>query len=70
MNKQIMAAHEMAAIRMIGAIIRAKPCVQFGNIAQNLSELGPPANGAAGPTAADIIPKNLADGKPADLSSL
>ena len=31
--------------------------------AQNLAELGPPASGAAGPAAADLIPKVLADGK-------
>jgi type IV pilus assembly protein PilA len=65
MNKQIMAAHEMAAIRMIGTIHQGETQYysQFGRYAQNLSELGPPASGAAGPTSADIIPKNLADGK-------
>ena len=65
MNKQIMAAHEMAAIRMIGTIHQGETQYysQFGKYAQNLSELGPPASGAAGPSAADIIPKNLADGK-------
>src|SRR3984957_7873001 len=65
MNKQIMAAHEMAAIRMINTIHQGETQYysQFGRYAQNLSELGPPASGAAGPTAADIIPKNLGDGK-------
>src|SRR3984957_7296702 len=65
MNKQIMAAHEMAAIRMINTIHQGETQYysQFGKYAQNLSELGPPASGAAGPSAADIIPKNLADGK-------
>src|ERR1035437_21000 len=65
MNKQIMAAHEMAAIRMIGTIHQGETQYysQFGKYAQNLSELGPPASGAAGPAAADIIPKILADGK-------
>lgn len=65
MNKQIMAAHEMAAIRMVGTIHQAETQYysQFGRYAQNLAELGPPASGAAGPTAADIIPKNLSDGK-------
>src|SRR5580698_7940611 len=65
MNKQIMAAHEMAAIRMIGTIHQGETQYysQFGRYAQNLSELGPPASGAPGPAAADIIPKNLSDGK-------
>jgi prepilin-type N-terminal cleavage/methylation domain-containing protein len=65
MNKQIMAAHEMAAIRMIGTIhtCETQYYSQFGHYAQNLSELGPPASGAAGPAAADLLQKNLADGK-------
>jgi len=65
MNKQIMAAHEMAAIQMIKTIHQGETQYysQFGRYAQNLTELGPPASGAAGPSAADIIPKNLSDGK-------
>lgn len=65
MNKQIMAAHEMAAISMIRSVHQGETQYysQFGRYAQNLAELGPPASGAAGPAAADIIPKNLADGK-------
>jgi type IV pilus assembly protein PilA len=65
MNKQIMAAHEMAAIRQIGTIHQAETQYysQFGQYAQSLSQLGPPPSGAAGPAAADIIPKVLADGK-------
>jgi prepilin-type N-terminal cleavage/methylation domain-containing protein len=65
MNKQVMAAHEMAAIRMIGTIHQGETQYysQFGRYAQNLAELGPPASGAAGPAAADIIPKGLSDGK-------
>jgi prepilin-type N-terminal cleavage/methylation domain-containing protein len=65
MNRQIMAAHEMAAIRMIDTIHQGETQYysQFGRYAQNLAELGPPASGAPGPAAADIIPKNLADGK-------
>ena len=35
----------------------------FGKYAQTLTELGPPASGAAGPAAADLIPKSLAEGK-------
>jgi len=65
MNHQIMAAHEMAAIRMIGTIHQTETQYysQFGRYASNLTELGPPASGAAGPAAADLIPKNLSDGK-------
>ena len=65
MNKQIMAAHEMAAIRMITTVHTGETQYysQFGRYAQNLAELGPPASGAAGPAAADLLPKNLADGK-------
>ncbi len=65
MNKQIMAAHEMAAIRMIGTVHQAETQYysQYGRYAQSLTELGPPASGADGPAAAGIIPKNLADGK-------
>jgi prepilin-type N-terminal cleavage/methylation domain-containing protein len=65
MNKQIMAAHEMAAIRMITTIHQGETQYYstYGKYAQNLSELGPPASGADGPAAAGIIPKNLSDGK-------
>ncbi|HML16719.1 MAG TPA: prepilin-type N-terminal cleavage/methylation domain-containing protein [Bryobacteraceae bacterium] len=65
MNKQLMLAREQAAIRQITTIHQAETQYysQFGRYAANLTELGPPASGAAGPAAADIIPKNLADGK-------
>src|SRR5262252_697335 len=65
MNKQLMAAHEMAAIRQIGTIHQAETQYysQFGKYAESLTALGPPASGAAGPAAADLIPKNLAEGK-------
>ena len=36
---------------------------QFGKFASTLIELGPPASGAAGPTAANIIPASLASGE-------
>jgi type IV pilus assembly protein PilA len=65
MNKQLMLAREQAAIRQIGTIHQGETQYysQFGKYAQSLAELGPPASGAPGPSAADIIPKNLADGK-------
>src|SRR5258707_5296732 len=65
MNRQMMAAHEMAAIRQVGTIHQAQTQYysQFGKYATTLTELGPPASGAAGPSAADLIPKILSDGK-------
>src|SRR5207302_8269880 len=65
MNNQLMAAHEMAAIRQITTIHQAETQYysQFGKYAATLAELGPPASGTAGPANADLIPKVLADGK-------
>ena len=65
MNNQLMAAHEMAAIRQVTTIHQAETQYysQFGKYADTLIELGPPASGAASPAAADLIPKVLADGK-------
>jgi type IV pilus assembly protein PilA len=65
MNNQLMAAHEMAAIRQVTTIHQAETQYysQFGKYAETLAELGPPASGAASPAAADLIPKNLSDGK-------
>jgi type IV pilus assembly protein PilA len=65
MNKQLMSAHEMAAIREITTIHQAETQYysQFGKYAESLAQLGPPASGAPGPNAAEIIPKGLADGK-------
>ena len=65
MNKQLMSAHEMAAIRQIQTLHQAEFQYnsQFGKYAATLAELGPPASGAAGPAAADLIPKVLAEGK-------
>jgi hypothetical protein len=36
---------------------------QFQKFAENLAQLGPPASGAAGPAAADLIPGDLALGE-------
>lgn len=65
MNKQLMSAHEMAAIRQIQTLHQAELQYnsQFGKYAATLAELGPPTSGAAGPAAADLIPKVLAEGK-------
>ena len=64
-NKQLMSAHEMAAIKTINTIHQAELGYnsQFGKFAQNLLELGPPASGADGPSAAGLIPRKLAEGK-------
>src|ERR1700689_3143245 len=65
MNNQMQAAHEMAAIRQITTIHAGETQYysQFGRYATTLAELGPPASGAASPSAADLIPKVLSDGK-------
>jgi type IV pilus assembly protein PilA len=36
---------------------------QFGEYASTLAELGPPANGVAGPAAAKLVPPSLASGE-------
>ena len=65
MNNQLMAAREMAAIREIGTIhqVETQYYSQFGQYATTLAQLGPPASGAAGPAAADLIAGDLATGK-------
>jgi prepilin-type N-terminal cleavage/methylation domain-containing protein len=65
MNSQLMQAREMAAIREINTIHQGQTQYysQFGRFAASLSELGPPASGAPGPAAADLIPAALASGK-------
>jgi type IV pilus assembly protein PilA len=64
MNKQLMQAHETAAIAEIGTIRQAELQYwsQFGLHATTLTQLGPPATGTPGPAAAELIPKNLSDG--------
>ncbi len=64
-NQQLMSARETAAIQEIKSIHQAETQYYstFSKYATSLNELGPPASGAAGPTAADILPKGLADGK-------
>src|SRR5262249_14952208 len=63
-NQQRMQAHEMAAIRTLQTIHTAQTQYfsQFGKYATTLPELGPPASGNAGPSAADLIPNDLAQG--------
>jgi type IV pilus assembly protein PilA len=58
-------AHELAAIQEIRAIHTAQIQYysQFQKYAASLAELGPPTSGTAGPQAADLLPKSLAEGK-------
>jgi len=60
----LMNAREMAAVRHISTLHNAQLqyMSQFGKYATSLQELGPPASGAAGPSAADLIPGELALG--------
>ena len=64
-NKQMMSARETAAQGAIRTIHVAETQYnsQFGKYAASLTELGPPASGPAGPAAADLISKGLAEGK-------
>jgi type IV pilus assembly protein PilA len=63
-NQKIMMSHEIAAARQITTIQveETQYYSQFQRYATSLTELGPPASGGAGPQAADLIPKVLADG--------
>lgn len=65
MNTQLMAARETAAIQTIKTIhqVETQYYSQFGQYATTLAQLGPPASGAAGPNAADLISGDLASGK-------
>ncbi len=59
-----MQAQEMGAIQAIQTIntAQAQYYSQFGRYANTLQELGPPTSGTAGPSAADLIPGDLALG--------
>jgi len=64
LNTARMHTQEMAAIRQIHTLHTAQTQYfsQFGKYAANLRELGPPSGGAPGPSAADLIPEELAAG--------
>src|SRR6266853_2265794 len=64
-NKQMMSAHETAAIQSIQTIhaVETQYYSQFGRYAVSLAELGPPASGAASAAAADLISRDLTEGK-------
>lgn len=65
LNVARMNAQEMAAVRQLQTIHTAQVQYysQFGKYAASLAELGPPTSGTAGPQAADLLPKVLAEGK-------
>jgi len=65
LDKARMHTQEMAAIQQIRTIHTAQTQYysQFGRYAKTLEELGPPASGAPGPAAADLIPGDLAKGE-------
>ncbi len=65
LNRAKMYAHETACIKTLQTIHTAQTQYQsqFGRYATTLAELGPPANGQAGPAAADLIPTDLALGE-------
>lgn len=65
LNSARMQSQEMAAIRQINTIHTAQTMYmsQFQKFAENLQQLGPPASGAPGPAAADLIPGDLALGE-------
>jgi len=65
LDKARMHTQEMAAIRQIGTIHQAQTQYysQFGRYAKTLQELGPPAGGQSGPSAADLIPGDLSRGE-------
>jgi type IV pilus assembly protein PilA len=58
-------AQEMAATKAITTIHTAETQYysQFGNYATSLTQLGPPASGAAGPNGAELIDRDLASGE-------
>ena len=64
LDKARMYANETAAIRQIGTIHTAQTQYnsQFGRFATSMEELGPPSGSSAGPSAADLIPGDLAKG--------
>ncbi len=60
-----MFAEETAAIRAVSVMHTAQTQYysQFGRYAASLAELGPPASGAAGPNGADLLDRELGEGR-------
>ena len=64
LSRARMYAHETAAIKAIQTLHAGQTqyMSQFGKYAPSLTELGPPTNGQANASAADLIPSDLAAG--------
>jgi type IV pilus assembly protein PilA len=64
-NRTQMYMRETAAVKAIQTIhqVEVQFQSQYGRYAVSLAELGPPASGAAGPNAADLIGNDLANGE-------
>jgi prepilin-type N-terminal cleavage/methylation domain-containing protein len=64
-NRTQMYMRETAAVKAIQTIhqMQVQYQSQYGRIANSLAELGPPQSGAAGPTAADLIGRDLSEGE-------
>lgn len=60
-----MFAEETAAIRAVSVIHTAQTQYysQYGRYAATLAELGPPTSGAAGPNGADLLDRELSEGR-------
>jgi type II secretory pathway pseudopilin PulG len=65
LTKARMFAEETAAIRAISVIHTGQTQYysQFGRYATSLAELGPPASGNAGPSGADLVDRELGEGR-------
>jgi prepilin-type N-terminal cleavage/methylation domain-containing protein len=64
LSTAMMNAREMAAVRQIHTVhtVQAQYMSQFGRYATSLTELGPPPSGQPGPTGADLIGQDMAEG--------
>jgi type II secretory pathway pseudopilin PulG len=64
LSTAMMNAREMAAVRQIHTIhtVQAQYMSQFGRYATSLQELGPPPSGQPGPTGADLVGQDMAQG--------
>lgn len=65
LNQNRMHSQETAAVQQIKSIhtCQVQYYSQFNRYATTLAELGPPASGQAGPSAADLLPGDLAQGR-------
>ncbi len=65
LTKARMFAEETAAIRAVSVMHTAQTQYysQFGRYAVSLAELGPPASGSAGPNGADLLDRELGEGR-------